>query len=64
MENEERDVKKWIMNIIESCTHTVHLTYTQVLVDLYKDKCENESDAIEIQDCINQKYNHIHSIIK
>lgn len=61
---DEINIKEWIKKVIESCQHTIHLDYAKVLVHIYEDQCGNESDIIEVKDFLNQKYNHIHSIIQ
>lgn len=61
--SDEVDIKNWILKIVASCNNTIHCEYTHNLIELYKEKCENESDYIEVQDALNIQYNKIHSII-
>jgi|GEM_PF-992000 hypothetical protein len=67
----EKDSKKqcsntmeWIKRVIDSCNNTIHFDYAQVLVDLFKEKCTDEEEKIEIQDYFNVAFNEVHFVIK
>jgi hypothetical protein len=55
---------EWLKRVIDSCNNTIHFDYAQVLVDLFKEKCNDESDKLEIQDYYNIAFNEVHFVIK
>ncbi len=55
---------EWIKRVIDSCNNTIHFDYAQVLVDLFKEKCTDELEKIEIQDYFNVAFNEVHFVIK
>lgn len=55
---------EWIKRVIDSCNNTIHFDYAQVLVDLFKEKCTDEVEKIEIQDYFNVAFNEVHFVIK
>jgi hypothetical protein len=55
---------EWIKRVIDSCNNTIHFEYAQVLVDLFKEKCTDESEKLEIQDYYNIAFNEVHFVIK
>src|ERR1700744_482333 len=51
---------EWIKRVIDSCNNTIHFDYAQVLVDLFKEKCTDEREKLEIQDYFNVAFNEVH----
>jgi hypothetical protein len=65
--NEEKQCNntlEWIKRVIDSCNNTIHFEYAQVLVDLFKEKCTDELEKLEIQDYYNIAFNEVHFVIK
>ncbi|HTB51710.1 MAG TPA: hypothetical protein VK718_02960 [Ferruginibacter sp.] len=58
------DTMEWIKRVIDSCNNTIHFEYAQVLVDLFKEKCQDELEKLEIQDYYNLAFNEVHFVIK
>src|ERR1700733_3737716 len=51
--NEKRqgnNTMEWLKRVIDSCNNTIHFEYAQVLVDLFKEKSNDELEKLEIQD--------------
>lgn len=61
---DDTEIKQWIIRVIESCKHTEHLVYAEVLVKLFIERSENnDSDITDVQLALNAKYNLIHNVI-
>ena len=54
----------WIKKIIDSCENTFHFEGAQIVINKFKEICDKESQWVDIQDYLNQKYNKKHGIIK
>jgi hypothetical protein len=55
---------EWLKRVIDSCNNTIHFEYAQVLVDLFKEKSNNELEKLEIQDYYNIAFNEVHFVIR
>jgi hypothetical protein len=47
----------WIKKIIDSCENTFHFEGAQVIMDKFKEICEDERQWVEIEDYFSLKYN-------
>jgi hypothetical protein len=67
-ENDDRkqgsSTMEWIKRVIDSCNNTIHFEYAQVLVDLFKEKSNDELEKLEIQDYYNVAFNEVHFVIR
>jgi hypothetical protein len=57
-------IQAWIKRIIDSCENTFHFEGAQVLINKFKEICDNEKQWVEVQDYFNLKYNGVHAVIK
>ena len=64
MEHNLPEIQAWIKRIIDSCENTFHFEGAQIVINKFKEICDKESQWIDIQDYLNQKYNKKHGIIK
>jgi hypothetical protein len=55
---------EWLKRVIDSCNNTIHFEYAQVLVDLFKEKSNDELEKLEIQDYYNIAFNEVHFVIR
>jgi hypothetical protein len=66
IENKKHDnsTMEWLKRVIDSCNNTIHFEYAQVLVDLFKEKSNDELEKLEIQDYYNIAFNEVHFVIR
>ncbi len=53
----------WICNIIDSCTDTFHFESVDNLIELYKQKTNNEELHTELKLKAQVKFNEVHLIL-
>ena len=64
MEHNLQEIQAWIKRIIDSFENTFHFEGAQIVINKFKEICDKESQWIDLQDYLNQKYNKTHGIIK
>lgn len=62
--NQDSRYFDWISNIIDSCTDTFHFEALDNLIELYKQKTNNEILYLELNIKKQIKFNEIHLILK
>jgi hypothetical protein len=63
MEQNIPQIEAWIKRIIDSCENTFHFEGAQIVINKFKEICDDEDEWIELQDYLNSKYNQVHGII-
>jgi len=61
---QDNNTMEWLKRVIDSCNNTIHFEYAQVLVDLFKEKSNDEMEKLEIQDYYNIAFNEVHFVIR
>jgi hypothetical protein len=54
----------WIMNIIDSCTHDFHFDAVDILIDLYRQRHQDDELFVSLKQMRETHWNSIHSILK
>jgi|GEM_PF-4384985 hypothetical protein len=59
MEHNIPEVQAWIKKIIDSCRNDCHFDGAQVVIDQFKDICNEDTQWVQTQQYLNLKYTKV-----
>jgi hypothetical protein len=59
MEHNIPEVQAWIKKIIDSCRNDCHFDGAQVVIDQFKDICDEDTQWVQTQQYLNLKYTQV-----
>jgi hypothetical protein len=56
------EVQAWIKKIIDSCKNDCHFDGAQIVIDQFKDRCNEDAQWVETQHYLHLKYTQAYAV--